>query len=265
MRRLACAGLMGCVALACAPRDPEPALDPQLLFDAEEMARYLDEFPEGEYEIAEVPGLGRFYIDDNPALVKQALASGEPWEPYVIEELEKHLAPGDTVLDIGAHIGSLAVPMARMVGAAGRIYAFEPQRKIYRELVHNLALNEISNVVPLRYAISSQTQIIEMNPLTAEDGRVRVGEGGDRVEARTIDSFEFPDVSLMKIDVEGHTIEVLRGAGKTIDAFNPVIIVEAWVQNRQVVMAILKGHGYRVRAISDYDYVATYEPKPAAR
>jgi FkbM family methyltransferase len=265
LRVLLGVALLAGPALACGRPAAEPSLAPQLLFDGDEIAAYLDEFPKGDYQIAEVPGLGRFYVDENPALVKQALLAGEPWEPYVIEEFVKHLSPGDTVLDIGAHIGSLTVPLAAQVGAEGRVFAFEPQKKIYRELVHNLALNGIRNVVPLRFALSSQAGVIEMDPITAEDGRVRIGKGGDSVEARTIDSFEFPDVSLIKIDVEGHTVDVLRGAAKTIDAFTPVIIVEVWVQNLRVVMAILRGHGYQVRKISHYDYVATYGRKSVAR
>ena len=94
------------------------------------------------------------------------------------------------------------------------------------------------------------------------DGIVSVGKGGDKVEARTIDSFGFSEVSLIKIDVEGHEAEVLHGAEKTISAFHPVIIVEISKGNRTVVMPILKGHGYSVRPISLIDYVATYESKP---
>ena len=104
-----------------------------------------------------------------------------------------------------------------------------------------------------------------MDPAIAHDGRVRVGKGDDRVEARTIDSFGFSDVSLMKIDVEGHEAEVLFGAGKTIDTFSPVIIIEIWRRNLEVVMPFLKGFGYSVRPISYDDYIAIYEPKAAPR
>ncbi len=258
-----CVTIMSFVALAGCDRAVEPALAPQLLFDTDEMAAYLDEFPKGDYQIAEVADLGRFYVDDNPAVVKKTLLSGKPWEPHVIRDLVDHLAPGDTVLDIGAHIGSLTVPIAHLIGPEGTVYAFEPQKKIYRELVHNLKLNGLTNAVPLRFALSSKAGIIEMNPTGTHDGRVRVGKGGDKVEARTIDSFGFSDVSLMKIDVEGHETEVLRGAEKTIGALHPVIIIEIWKENREVVMPILEGHGYSVRqSFSQHDFIATYEPKP---
>jgi len=257
-----CVTIMGFTVLAGCNRADEPALAPQLLFDADEIAVYLDEFPKDDYQIAEVAGLGKFYIDDNPALVKTTLLSGEPWEPHVIKELENHLAPGDTALDIGAHIGSLTVPMARLVGPEGMVYAFEPVRKIYRELAYNLELNELDNAVPLRFALSSEAGIIEMKPTNKFDGRTSVGRGGDKVEARTIDSFGFPDVALMKIDVEGHEVEVLVGAANTIGAFHPVIIIEIWKHHHEKVLLVLEDYGYSVRKIRKLDFLAIYEPEP---
>ncbi len=255
--------IIGLMALLSCDRRPEPALAPRLLFDHAEIAAYLDEFPIADYRIAEVAGVGRFYVDDNPATVKRRLLRGRPWEPHVLRELARYLAPGDIALDVGAHIGSMTVPMARLVGAEGTVYAFEPQKKIYRELVHNLELNEVTNAVPLRFALSSKPGIVEMDPIVERDGRVSVGEGGDVVEARTIDSFGFSDVALMKIDVEGHEADVLRGAERTIDALHPVIIIEIWDENRADVIPILEGYGYSLRRISRrlFEFVATHGPE----
>jgi FkbM family methyltransferase len=165
------------------------------------MAAYLDAFPYAEYQIYDVPNVGKFYLDDNQASVKKKLRSGQPHSPRVIEEFEKHVVPGTTVLDVGAHIGSLTVPLARLVGPKGRVYSFEPQKKIFRELVYNVKLNGLLNVTPLRFAVSSAPGIIEMAPAYKYDGRVAIGRGGDPAEARTIDSFGFSNVSLIKIDV----------------------------------------------------------------
>lgn len=259
VRAIVCVAVIGLAVIACRRQTAEPELAPQLLFDSDQIAAYLDEFPKRDYRIAEVPDIGRFYVDDNPASVKKTLLRGQPWEPHVLRALEEHLSPGDTVLDIGAHIGALTVPIARLISPPGTVYAFEPQRKIYRELVHNLELNELTNAVPLRFALSSERGIIEMNRATAHDGRVGVGSGGDRVEARTVDSFGFEDVSLMKIDVEGHEADVLRGAEKTISEFAPVIIIEIWPANIDGVVPILQEHGYAVRRIRAADYLAIHE------
>jgi FkbM family methyltransferase len=248
---------------ACNPRSPDDADDaafaPQLLDDRDEIEAYLEAFPHQDYEVFDVPGVGKFYLDDNPAWVKQTLRKGQPWEQHVIRQFEKYVVPGSTVLDIGAHIGSHTLTLARLVGSAGRVYAFEPQRKVFRELVYNLRLNELDNAIPLRFAVSSEPAILEMDPTRGPDGQVHVGKGGDKVEARTIDSFGFSDVSLIKIDVEGHQIPVLRGAERTIRALHPVIIIEIGREQPEETKRLLRDYGYSYRNVGAVDYVALYE------
>jgi hypothetical protein len=79
----------------------DEALAPRLLQDLEQTAAFVAAFSAQDYEIAEVPELGRFYIDDNPAWMKRELKEGRPWEPGT--------QAGTTALDIGAHIGSHSV------------------------------------------------------------------------------------------------------------------------------------------------------------
>jgi FkbM family methyltransferase len=254
-----CVAALGFLSTGC-HRGQEPALAAQLLHDEAETAAYLDAFPYEQYQIYDVPEIGKFYLDDNPAGVKQTLRRGKPWAPAMIEELEKYVVPGTTVLDVGAHIGSITLPLARMVGPKGRVYAFEPQRQVFRELVYNIELNELVNVTPLRFAVSSEPGIIEMDPIKDRDGIVHIGKGGDPAEARTIDSFGFSNVSVIKIDVEGHEAPVLEGAEETIKALHPVIFVEIWAYKFDEVQPILDGYGYSLRKIKGDDYIAVFEP-----
>ncbi len=237
----------------------QPDLAPRLLDDRSEIQGYLAEFPIQQYEIHVVAGVGSFYLDDNPANVKSAIRRGQQWEPHLVQQFEKYVRPGATVLDIGAHIGSLTVPLARLVGPKGHVYAFEPQRKVYRELVHNLRLNQLSQAIPLRYAASDAPSVLEMNPLHQFDGRTSIGEGGDRVEARSIDGFGFRDVSLIKIDVEGHETAVLAGAERTIHASHPVILIEIWEGRAEQITAQLREVGYSLRKIGYQDYLAIFD------
>ena len=239
-----------------APDAGGPDLAPRLLDDSEELAAWIETFPSERYRIVEIQGIGRFYIDDdNPDFVKQMMRSGIPWEPYFLLPLADHIRPGSTVLDVGAHIGSITVPMARLVGPAGRVYAFEPQRKIFSELVHNLRLNGLGQAVPLRYAVGAENAIVEMDPALTEEGRVAVGKGGDRAELRTLDSFGFSDVSLIKIDVEGFELEVLRGAEALIRRERPTLIVEIREvdEERDATFRKLDELGYARRKISHAD------------
>jgi FkbM family methyltransferase len=206
---------------------PAEVLAPRLLDDREDLERYLDQFPKEKYRIVRVEGLGNFYLDDAADVIKDALRGGLVWEPHIHNLVAKNLRPGTTALDVGAHIGTYTVPMAKAVGEQGRVYAFEPQRKIFRELVHNLQLNGLHNAVPLRFAVGDAPAVIEMNRATeGNEGGTSVGAGGDKAELRTIDSFGFRNVSVIKIDVESFEEHVLLGARKTIVEQRPVLFVE---------------------------------------
>lgn len=282
---------------------PKPRTEPLLLHDAEETERYVSEFPFSEYEPYRVPKLpwqcpfrgffhclsiwwetpyiGRFYIEAPPIdPIKEHIVMGLIWEPHVVQGIAEHVVPGTVALDVGAYIGTHAMLMARLVGPRGRVYAFEPQRKVYRELHHNIALNGLKNIVPLRYAIGAESGIVEMNTLRNGylEGDVQIGGGGDRAELRTLDSFGFENVSLIKIDVELHENQVLAGAAGLIRASKPVILIEIlggksypgvpnwWYHNPpaspqdlekiHATWRMIEAFGYEVSPVSSHDYIA---------
>jgi FkbM family methyltransferase len=234
------------------------------------MEEYLAAFPADEYTVHEVPGVGRFYVDDPEERIKKTIVEGRPWEEHVEAILEKYVRPGSVAIDVGAHIGTHTMTMARCAGPSGRVYAFEPVKKIYRELVRNLALNGIANVIPLRYALGNGSpRLMEMKPITPhEEGGTSVGRGGDAVELRSLDSFGFEGVSLIKIDVEGYELPVLDGAEETIRRNRPVLIVEILggfdydtapepARNQiDVTRFQIAGMGYTVEHVKSHDYLA---------
>ncbi|MFY9314273.1 MAG: FkbM family methyltransferase [Burkholderiales bacterium] len=254
------------------PNDVDPqAIAPRMLHDAAETSEYLKAFPVDAYKVAEVDGQGRFHVDDLDDVIKRPLRKGVMWEPYLVNLMPRHVRPGTTAIDVGAHIGVHTVTLARAAGRKGRVYAFEPQKKLHRELVHNLKLNGLGNVVALRFALGDAPSILEMSRSAKNnEGGTAIGVGGDRVELRTLDSFGFRNVSFIKIDVEGYEDHVLAGAAQTIRAQHPTILVEIQGGNdydkasadvRQKIdatVAKLKSFGYAVRRVSMHDYLATY-------
>ncbi len=94
-----------------------------------------------------------FNIHDYPAGVSLE-AQGE-WGESVVRLLVSVLRAGDFAIDVGAHIGSFTVPLARRVGVEGRIAAFEPQLDLFQTLNANLALNGLVNVDAYRAAAGS--------------------------------------------------------------------------------------------------------------
>jgi FkbM family methyltransferase len=239
------------------------------------MQRYLAKLPAGVYSVHEVPGLGKFYLDDIDDSIKNMLRRGERWEPYVAKRFTAYVKPGTTAIDVGAHIGTHTLALSRVVGEQGRVYAFEPQKKIFRELLFNMKLNAASNVVPLRFAVGDAEAIIHMSRAKkGNEGGTGIGRNGDRAELRTLDSFPFTNVSAIKIDVEGYEDHVLAGARRTIERNRPVIFIEIQGGNPYPVASpamrakidhtktTLIEMGYTVERISPSDYVAVPNRPP---
>lgn len=273
------------VWMAAVPRNnPEAfleradALRPVVLHDEAALAAYVATFPQADYALHRPSFLGVFYLDQEGPhdLVKATLAAREPWEPEIRAVLESFIVPGTAVIDAGAHIGTHTLAMARVAGRDGHVFAFEPQKKLYRELVWNLRANRIGNVTPLRIAVGDgPARIVEMDRDPGNEGGASIGEGGDAVELRTIDSFGFRRVSLIKIDVEGFERYVLDGAVRTIAADHPVLVVEirggsdydtADDDTRAAIEATtarMRTLGYVVSRITEHDYLGV--PVSSAR
>ena len=263
-------------AVACGatppPYAPLPIVDvaPQVVDDLEETRRYLNAFPLDDYQRYDVPDVGSFFVDDPADMLKQVIVAGDKWERHSFDLLAEHIVPGSVVIEVGAHIGTHTVRMGQLAGPWGRVYAFEPQRKIYRELHHNLALNGVTNVVALRMAIGSgETRIIEMNPASpGNEGGTGVGSGGDAAELRSLDSFGFERLSLLKIDVETYENEVLDGALDTIRRNRPVMLIEIMgghdpetaspdvLERIAVTRDKIEALGYSVTQVFKHDYIA---------
>ena len=67
---------------------------------------------------------------------------------------------GDTVIDIGAHIGRYTIVSSKMVGKTGKVVAIEADMDTFQLLKRNVALNNLTNVLPLNIAVfSTKTRI----------------------------------------------------------------------------------------------------------
>lgn len=167
------------------------------------------------------------------------------------------LRAGDTVLDIGANVGTFTVPMALTVGRTGGVIAFEPQRIVNQILCANLALNSLCDFVdPVRMAVGSSestAQIPLINPFAANSnvGGVRLNQQADVTEpipVITIDSLNLQSLRLMKIDVEGMEHEVLKGAAETVNRLKPVIFAECLpddTHNADEMKKFFQANGYK--------------------
>lgn len=223
-----------------------------------------------DYHVYCVPEMGAcFYVDEVPDGIKWHLRQGIYWESTIGRLIEKYTKEGSTAIDVGAHLGIHTITMSRKVGGAGKVVAFEPQHKMYTELLGNLALNGCLNVNAYRMALGEENRMIQLNQRNPEnEGGTAIGTGGDDAQMVTLDSLELTNVSLIKIDVERYEYFVLQGARETILKNKPVIIFELLSgddyftcdaetkQQFDNVFDFVRSLGYRVDLIFGADYIA---------
>ena len=176
------------------------------------------------------------YLQDELAL---RYALGQQFEPDVCEVFRKVVKSGHVVFDVGANIGQFTLLAAKRVGASGSVHAFEPAPEEYRKLGANVSLNGFSNVVVNHVAICDR--VGEAVLRTAGPGLGLYNSLGTPLTSSLIGHISVPcttldcyveaggvlRVDLLKVDVEGAELGVLRGAARLLSQSDaPVIVCE---------------------------------------
>jgi FkbM family methyltransferase len=164
------------------------------------------------------------------------------FEPSTLRRYRTLVKDGFVVLDIGSNIGAHTLPFAQLVGAAGKVIAFEPTRYAFEKLNTNAGLNPdlagrvtanqsmlvSSPQVVLPDAVYSSWPLDSADGLHAEhQGRLKSTQGA---RAHTLDDYidekRIGRVDFIKLDVDGHENDVLQGALSTLRRFKPTIMLE---------------------------------------
>ena len=188
--------------------------------------------------------------------------------------LEQLLGNKSLAVDIGANFGPYCYYLSRL---GKRVEAFEPLPDIARTLgayrsplirVHNVALSSAPGDLQLYTPIFDGVPYPACSTFTPIAGPHETCS----VPVRTLDSYAFADVCLVKIDVEGHELEVLKGARETLRREQPLLLVE--IEQRHLrfpmteVFAFLQNLGYagwflsagRLRPLEEFAYESHQQP-----
>lgn len=163
-----------------------------------------------------------------------SLANYGEFSELEVELFKQICKKGDTVIDVGANIGTHTQAFSNFVGEQGKVLSFEPQRIVFQTLNANIALNSITNVFTYQNALGDKDKVLYI-PIINYEKHMNFGgfnidqfEKGEPVKQIKLDSFidELENLKLIKIDVEGMESGVIKGSKKIIEKFKPILYVE---------------------------------------
>jgi FkbM family methyltransferase len=187
------------------------------------------------------------------SITTYVLLEQESWFEKEMEFLRHWLRSGMTVIDIGANLGVYSLPMARMVGPTGQVFAYEPGSEPRAFLERSRELNAAVNLHISPSALSDRER----------EGRLVFGGSselsalgdsgsGETVRITNLDNEDaargWPSPDFMKIDAEGEEERILAGGHKFFSRHSPLIMFEIKAGNKtnEQLRALFPAIGYRL-------------------
>jgi FkbM family methyltransferase len=175
--------------------------------------------------------------------------------------LKKFVDKESVVFDIGSNVGDYLYAFERIV-TPGNMYGFEPNKNLYNRLkkmftkanIFNLALSDVSENADLKIPTinnklypSRGTLNVNFKEIDEEDYILL------KIKKVTLDDFvienKIPKIDFIKIDVEGHEFNVLKGAVETLKKYKPTLLIE--IEQRH--------HKFSISEIDNFLYALNYK------
>lgn len=164
---------------------------------------------------------------------------------------EEMVKKGDTIFDIGAQAGFYSLLAAELTGEKGKVFAFEPAPVNAAYLKRHIDLNKYKNIFVYEAAVSDRSGFISFelgeNRFT---GRISAS-GGLKVPCVSLDDLvekgDLPAPDVLKIDVEGAELAVLKGASALIKKYRPGIFLSIHGKEKSdELVYFFKNSGYNL-------------------
>jgi len=192
----------------------------------------------------------------------------------ILRVLDRLLAPGMVVVDAGANIGEVSLFAAKRVQPGGHVFSFEPVPELATRLRHHVELNGFAVVEVFERGLADRegkaniyTPGTPFRDGTVNDGMSTLYAGADHhtlagsVLLTTLDAFAHERglnrIDLLKVDVEGAELPVLRGAREVLAVHRPWVIVEVQQETSEAagyrqgdILTYLGDFGYRFAKIA---------------
>jgi len=173
------------------------------------------------------------------------------------------LPDGCLIIDAGANIGLISVPLAQAVkDRGGKVIAYEVQCPLYQALCGSAVLNDLDNLFPRNMGLSDQFESVKhpdvdyhkpsdyglVSFVDRKEHEEYVYKGDEHYTKQmvltAIDFLSFSRLDLLKIDVEGMEFQVLTGARRSLEQFRPWCWVEYFMSDVEALKSCFDGLDY---------------------
>lgn len=195
---------------------------------------------------------GTFYeIRNKKDMIEKTLLNNEQWSPKILELLKSRMKQKGHFVNVGAHIGTITLPMAKI---SSKVTAFEPFPKTFNHLKKNIELNNLRNVDIYNLALGDKYENIffmddNNDRLKNNNGGMHVFTSNDLLTGKRsssmaklentgimsipLDSMNLDKIDLMLVDIEGMEDKFLIGAEQTLKKDLPDLLIEIWSDKKR--------------------------------
>ena len=211
-----------------------------------------------------------FYITESTEKHREKV---KVFEVETIEKFNELISEDMRILDIGANYGAFSL-LAKLHPKTSWL-SFEPNLDVYRKLVFNLQLNEVSNVTPLPFAVGANmafktlhvpTNHVGLSTLSPRNGRFDYSKSSKhQVPVVALDSFiGSSKVDLVKVDIEGGEYNAFKGMQSILEKQRPILFFEfveanlkTFKTSKSRLEKLLKKFRYEIAFHLEGDVIAT--------
>ena len=240
----------------------------------------------------EINGI-KYIIKNRNDIIQNNIITNKQWNEgiynFIIDIIQKKNLKH--FLNVGCHIGTIALPVSKFINKVSCIEAYQPT---YNHLIENIQLNKIKNIHALNIAVGNSEEDIyfmgedEICPIEKKN-RLENNSGGMHVftqkdiddnirssiltdkkiknKMNKLDNIDIDNFDIMLVDIEGCEYDFLLGAKEKIMKNKPIIIIEIWNDNkrksenmkesRQDVIDLILNMGYELKGTNGEDFLFT--------
>jgi FkbM family methyltransferase len=211
------------------------------------------------------------YVDLRSAVSRGIYSKGE-FDPLVFKAIASELRASDILLDVGSNVGVYSIQSLEIVGTSGNVHAFEIDPRPLRCLELSKKRFHYDNLHIHSTAVGSAIGKVQLNQdHECGNSQVSLVDGGTQVPMVSLDTWMASNgvdrVNVIKIDVEGFELEVLKGAQEILARNKPSLIIEADDRllsrtgaSVEMLTGYLSSFGYTCTVVND-----TWSPTLVAR